>query len=339
MPMGEALRRCPDAVVLRGDFPYYRALSGRFRALLDELSPLVEAASIDEAYLDALGLERGAPPPLATARALKGRLHAETGLTASLGVAPNRTVAKIASDLRKPDGLVVVERGQEAAFLAPLPAGRLSGVGPKAQARLAERGIRTLGDLAAAPPGLLRAVFGHHGQTVAERARGVDPRPLEPGGQAKSLGHERTFAADIDDPATLERVLRDLCDRTAVDLRKGGLAARVVALKLRQADFQTLTRQRALPAPTDLAGPLAAAATALLEEALAQTGWRRVRLLGVRVAGLAAPARQLDLFSPAPLKAARLSAALAELEGRFGHQIIKRAATLPAPARDREAER
>ena len=309
MPMAQALRLCPAAVVIKGDFPYYRALSGQFRAILDDLSPTVEAASIDEAYLDATGLERGPDPPVAAARGLKERLRAATGLTASIGVATNRTVAKIASDLRKPDGLVAVAVGGEAAFLAPLAAGKLPGVGPKAQERLATAGLRTLGELAAAPAGLLRTIFGSGGQEVAQRARGIDPRPLEPRGPTKSLGHERTFATDIGDPLALRRIARELCDATATELRRKELGGRVVTLKLRQSDFQTITRQKALSAPTDLAGPLASVADELLTEALAATGWRRIRLLGVRVSALSPLVRQLDLFSAAPLRDAKLSRA------------------------------
>jgi DNA polymerase-4 len=262
------------------------------------------------------------------ATALKARLRAETGLTASVGVATNRTVAKIASDLRKPDGLVVVAVGEEAAFLAPLAAGKLPGVGPKAQERLAKARLNTLGELAAAPPGLLRQLFGNGGGEIARRAGGVDPRPLEPHGPTKSLGHERTFATDIGDPGELRRIARALCDATAAELRRQELGGRVVTLKLRQADFQTITRQRALAAPTDLAGPLATAADELLTEALTSTGWRRIRLLGVRVSDLGPLARQLDLFSAAPLRDAKLSAALHELEGRFGARVIRRAAAL-----------
>src|SRR3954453_23093934 len=281
MPIGQALRLCPDAVVIRGDFPYYRELSGQFRAILDDLSPVVEAASIAEPSVAATGVERGPDPAVAVARALKARLRGETGLTASVGVATNRTVAKIASDLRKPDGLVVVAAGEEAAFLAPLAAGKLPGVGPKAQERLARAGLRTLGGPAPAPPGLLRQLFGNGGGEIAQRAGGMDPRPLEPHEPTKSLGHERTFAADIGDPDELRRIAREMCDATAAALRRKEIGGRVVSLKLRQSDFQTITRQQALAAPTDLAGPLAAAADALLTEALAATGWRRIRLLGV----------------------------------------------------------
>jgi DNA polymerase-4 len=329
MPMAEARRRCPHAVFLRGDHAYYGELARAFRAILRDLSPVVEIASIDEAYLDATGLERsGGPgrPPVGVIEALKGRVRDELGLTASVGLAPNKLLAKIASDLRKPDGAVVVPQGPEAGarFLAPLPAGRIPGVGPKAQERLATYGVRTIGELAAAPPPLLRAVFGRFGPEVALRARGVDPRPLQPDAPAKSIGHEQTFAEDVADPAALRRALRPLCERTAAQLRQRGLGGRVVALKLRHADFQTTGRQRTLRTATDIAATILTTADALLEETLAATGWRRIRLLGVRVGGLGPLARQLDLFDPAPLRDSRLNAALDQLQARFGPDAISR---------------
>ena len=329
MPMAEARRRCPHAVFLCGDHAYYGELSRAFRAILRDLSPVVEIASIDEAYLDATGLERASAPgrpPVGVIAALKGRVRDELGLTASVGLAPNKLLAKIASDLQKPDGAVVVPQGPEAGarFLAPLPAGRIPGVGPKAQERLAAYGVRTIGELAAAPPPLLRAVFGRFGPEVALRARGVDPRPLQPDAPAKSIGHEQTFAEDVADPAMLRRALRPLCERTAAQLRQRGLGGRVVALKLRHADFETTGRQRTLRTATDAAQTILATAGALLDETLAATGWRRIRLLGVRVGGLGPLARQLDLFDPAPLRDSRLNAALDQLQARFGAGAIQK---------------
>ena len=328
MPLAEARRRCPDAVFLRGDFAYYGELARAFRAVLRDLSPTVEVASIDEAYLDATGLERAPGPPARLAEALKARLHAELGLTASVGVAPNKALAKIASDLRKPDGLVVVPQGEGARFLAPLPVGRIPGVGPKARERLAACGIHLIGELAAAPPPLLREVFGRRGAEVALLARGVDDRPLVTERAAKSVGHERTFGADVTDPAELRRALRPLCERTAAQLRREGLGGRVVALKLRHADFRTTGRQRALRPATDAPAAILGVAEQLLVETLAATGWRRIRLLGVRVGGLGPLARQLELFDPAPLRDIQLNAALDRLRARFGEGAIARG--LPA---------
>jgi DNA polymerase-4 len=346
MPAAHARRLCPDAIFLRPDFPYYRDLSGRFRAILHDLSPLVEIASIDEAYLE-VGVRETVisqgltipPPDLPTAdwplptdplaEAIKARLRAETGLTCSVGVATNKTLAKIASDLRKPDGLVVVPR-DAAAFLAPLPAGALPGVGPKAQSRLMGYGLRTIGDLAAAPPSTLRQIFGERiAAVVALRARGTDDRPLETESAAKTLGHERTFSADIADLPTLRRVIRDLAEQSAGQLRRAGLGGRSVHLKLRDETFETLGRQRALGGSTELAEPIRATAEALLDELMGTSGtpWygRRIRLLGVRVGGLGPLARQLDLFDETPQRDARLHAALDRLHERFGPGAIGRA--------------
>ncbi len=365
MPVAHARRLCPHATFLQPDFPYYRDLAHRFRAILHDTSPIVEIASIDEAYLDATGLiprlttppppllgwagcplgggvppagggGEGAPPIApdagnpnlpAFAHTIKARLLAETGLTCSIGIAPNKILAKIASDLRKPDGLVIVPPDAAAAFLAPLPAGALPGVGPKARARLAALGLRTVGDLAIAPQTLLRRVFGERiAIVVAQRARGRDDRPLETSSAPKTLGHERTFATDIASVATLRRVIRDLAEQNAAQLRRAGLGARTVSLKLRDERFETLGRQRALPGSTELADPIRSLAEALLDDIIGTPGapWhgRRIRLLGVRVGGLGPLARQLHLFDPAPQRAARLHAALDQLHDRFGPDAI-----------------
>ena len=309
MPLAHARRLCPDAVFLPGDFAYYRELSAHFRAILREQSDTVEVASIDEAYLE-LRIDEGieyvsacvcTPNPQSIAAAIKSRLRADLGLTCSIGIAPNKTLAKIASDLQKPDGLVVVRHGEAAAFLAPLPVGAIPGVGPKAQDRLHELGLRTIGDLAAAPIGLLRHLFGQKfADSLARRAQGIDDRQLETEHTAKTLGHERTFPADIASVTRLRQVIRDLTERTAEQLRQAGLGARIVVLKLRDAEFQQLTRQRALQQMTELADPLRRTAEMLLDDLLgdATAPWagRHIRLLGVRVGGLAPLARQLELF-------------------------------------------
>jgi DNA polymerase IV len=323
MPLARAQRLCPDAIFLPGDFAYYGDLARRFRAILRDTSPVVEIASIDEAYLDATGLCRAPGPPRDLAAGIKQRLRDDVGLTVSIGVAPNKTVAKIAADFHKPDGLTVVPRGQEAVFLAPLPAGVLPGIGPKARERLAAAGLRRVGDLAAAPPAVLQVIFGARWAAgIAARAQGRDDRPLEPDTPAKSLGHERTFATDVADIAVLRRAIRDLADRTARQLRRASLGGRVVTLKLRHADFQQLTRQRALRGATELAEPIRVTAEALLDDALAATGWRHIRLLGVRVSGLGPLAHQLDLFDQQTERQRRLAAALDHLRDRFGDDAI-----------------
>jgi DNA polymerase-4 len=351
MPLAHARRLCPAAVFLRGDFPYCHNLSRRFRAILHDTSPVVEIASIDEAYIecgmrnDECGisgheavpawLDTHQPIPHSALRiphSIKSRLLQDTGLTCSIGVAPNKTLAKIASDLRKPDGLVVVPQGEAAgaAFLAPLPVGAIPGVGPKAQERLAAVGIRRIGELAAASPTLLRSIFGERiAAVVASRARGIDDRPLETASVAKTLGHERTFATDIASVAELRRVIRDLAERNAAQLRRAGLGARSVSLKLRDERFETLGRQRGLRGSTELAEPIRLTAEALLDEIIGSptAPWygRRIRLLGVRVGGLGPLARQLDLFDPTPQRTARLHAALDRLHDRFGPAAIQSA--------------
>lgn len=324
MPMAQALRRCPGATVLRGDFPYYKQLSRRFRALLEELSPAVEMASIDEAYLDLTGIAPAAGPPLAAVAELQARLGAELGLTAAVGLAPNKTVAKIASELRKPGGRVVVGQGDTAAFLAPLSADRIPGIGPEAYARLARIGLRTIGDLAAAPPVLLRDLFGKRGPDLALLARGIDDRAIVTARRAVTVSHEETFATDISDPDELRRVLDQFAEKIATHLRQRGLGGRIVAVKLRHADFRTITRQRALPTMTDLPRPFRAMGARLLTEALAATGWRRIRLVGLRVGGLAPLARQLELFDSAEPRDVRLNHALDKLHARYGDHAIER---------------
>jgi DNA polymerase-4 len=316
MPLAHARRLCPDAVFLPGDFTYYRELSASFRAILREQSEIVEVASIDEAYMEcgvraaewgigSGGIAQSSPEalvnPQSIAQAIKSRLRDELGLVCSIGIAPNKTIAKIASDLQKPDGLVIVRHGAEAEFLAPLPVGALPGIGPKAQERLHALGIRRLGDLAAAPDSLLRHLFGNKfAADVARRARGSDDRALETEHTAKTIGHERTFPVDIASVARLRGVVRDLTERTAEQLRRAGLGARIVVLKVRDADFEQLTRQRALHQMTELADPLRRTAEALLDDLLAAptAPWagRHIRLIGVRVGGLSPLARQLELF-------------------------------------------
>lgn len=322
MPVGQALRLCPEAVCLSPDSAYYRQLARRFHALLARFSPLVEIASIDEAVLDLSHSERAFGPPHEVAGAIKRAVRDELDLTVSLGVAGNRLVAKIAADLDKPDGLRLVTPGGEAAFLAPLPVERLPGVGPKATERLHQMGVDTLGALATLPLSLLQPLFGRRAEEVVLRARGVDERlvaaadePAEPG----SVGHERTFPRDLA-AAEIDAALDDLAARTGRDLRRRGLQAEAVTVKLRYGDFETVSRQRRLP-PTDDHRRIAAVARELAEAIL---GRRRapVRLLGVRVAARGPAALQLALFDD-PLRRRRLDGLLDQLTERYGPEVIR----------------
>jgi len=295
MPMYQALKLCPVAVVLRPRHDRYREYSRRVMAILHQTSPLVEQMSVDEAYLDLTDQVLAWDEGVELARRLQGRVRDEVGLSASLGVATNKLVAKVASDRDKPGGLTVVRPGEEAAFLAPLPVRVLWGVGPVTAGKLAEAGVTTVGQLAQVSEGELQARFGRHGVAMARHARGMDDRPVVTEHEIKSVSQEQTFARDISDPEALKRQVRRLSQGVSRRLKKAGLAAGTVAVKLRYADFDTVTRQMTLTVPTDDAREIYRAALALLKRA-----WDRekgpVRLLGVAGRHLSPPPGQLTLW-------------------------------------------
>ena len=262
----------------------YQQASRDVMAILRRFTPLVEPISIDEAFLDVTGSRALLGDGATIAAAIKAAVRDEVGLTASVGVATTKLVAKIASDLRKPDGLVVVPPGEEAAFLAPLPISRLWGVGEKTAAVLAEYGVRTIGDLAALPPDVVVRRFGKHGGSLVDRARGIDAdRVVHEGDPAKSVGHEHTFDADTSDPEIIERTLLAMADGVSGRLRSAGVRASTIAVKVRDSSFRTITRQRTLPEPTDLTEPIFRVA---LDLARPEMRGIRVRLLGVTASNL-----------------------------------------------------
>ncbi|MBI4278759.1 MAG: DNA polymerase IV [Armatimonadetes bacterium] len=249
MPMREALRLCPQAIFLPVDFAAYEAVSARLMALLREITPLVQPVSLDEAFLDATECAAAAEE---IARTLKARIRGDLGLTASVGVAPNKLLAKIASDMHKPDGLTIITAERAAEMLAPLPVSRLWGVGPKAEARLREIGITTIGDLARVPEERLVETFGGAwGRMLAEHARGIDDSPVETHREPKSMSRETTFERDIQDQETLRGVLREMSDDLAGWLRESGYGARTVTVKVRFGDFTTVTRSLTMPEAVD----------------------------------------------------------------------------------------
>lgn len=284
-PMRTALRLCPTAVRQPPRFQRYREVSTAVMAIFAAWTPLVEPLSLDEAFLDLSASFTDAS--VATLSAAGGRLqaevHAATGLKLSVGIGTNKTVAKIASDLEKPAGLVVVPPGTEAAFLAPLPVRRLWGVGPRAEARLHAAGVQRIGEIAAADRGWLERSFGSWGLTLHELANGRDPRPVTPERALKQVSRETTFARDVSEAADLEHCLDDLVAAVARDLHRRELQGRTVTLKLRDSQFHTLTRQTTLATPTDDATLITHVAARLLAGEL-QPG-RRFRLLGVGVSG------------------------------------------------------
>jgi DNA polymerase-4 len=297
--------------------------------ILRRFTPKVEPISIDEAFLDVAGSEQlfGQPPEIA--RRIKAAIRDERGLTASVGVAATRLVAKIASELRKPDGLVVVPAGEEAAFLAPLPIERLWGVGAKSRAALADYGVHTIGDLAAVPVDLLARRFGKSGPILHERARGIDPTPIGLEADAKSMSHEHTFDVDAADREEIERTLLSLAEGVAGRLREAGVRARGVSLKFRDSDFVTITRQRTLREPTDLAEDLYRAVVELSRPEVRAVAGRglKVRLLGVAAFHLSV-AEQIGLFEPPNVKRERAAEAVDAVRRKFGRKAIARARLL-----------
>jgi DNA polymerase-4 len=286
-PMRTALVRCPGAVRVSPRFGRYREISEQVMAIFRSWTPLVEPLSLDEAYLDLSEYLGGMPPDTVreAAAQIKREVREATGLTVSVGAGTTKSVAKIASDLKKPDGLVVVPPGAERVFLAPLPAGKLWGVGPKAQERLQRIGVRTIGDIAALDGRWLEVRFGKWGQMLHELALGIDPRPVTPERETKSVSVETTFAEDIWDPVQIDECLTELAGQVCHRLRRHDLRGRTVTLKLRDAQFETHTRQRTLPAATDVDSVVLDAARRLLAPEL--TPGRRLRLLGIGLSGFA----------------------------------------------------
>jgi DNA polymerase IV len=335
MPISRAYRLCRDAVYLPVDMDKYGAVSRQIMALLAEWTPLLEPVSIDEAFLDVTASRalRGDGPTIA--REIKARIRAEVALTASVGVAPNKFLAKVASDLEKPDGLVVVDAGREAAFLAPLPVSRLWGVGRVTATELEALGIQTIGQLAGLSPTALEARFGSHGPALAELARGRDDRPVEPFGAPKSMGAEETFGTDHGDFERLRATLRAQAERVARELRAEGYAGRVVTLKIRFADFSTYTRAHS-GEPTQDGLRIYQEACGLLDRVrLVQP----VRLIGLSVSGLGAAGQgQLGLFGPDAARQERLGRALDRLAERFGGDAVRPASLLGRRRSRRGAE-
>ena len=327
MPMGSALRMCPHAVVIRPRFDAYQAASGEFFSILSEYSPLVEGLSLDEAFLDVTGEERlfGDGPTIA--RTIKDRVRAEIRLTVSAGVAPSKFVAKIASDLRKPDGLVVVEHGQETAFLHPLPVGRLWGVGKVTEETLRQLGLTTIGDVARYDVArLARRIGADSANHLAALAAGLDDRDVEPDRAPVSIGHEDTFMEDLHARPPLEVHLLDQADRVCARLREGGYRARVITLKVKYADHSRTSRRRTLPRPTADGRLVGTTARALLAE-VTDVERRGVRLTGVSCSGLEsedAP-RQLGFDEGSAERGEALGKALDKIAARFGTGSVKRA--------------
>jgi DNA polymerase-4 len=331
MPTREALRRCPDAVVVAPRIAHYAAISAEVFAVFHEFTPLVQGLSLDEAFLDVTASRDALGDGETIAREIKRRVRVRTGLNASVGVAPNKLVAKIASDLRKPDGLVVLREDEVRATLDPLPVRRLFGLGPKTVPRLEELGIRTFADLRLASPSLLRPVFGRYTERVQQRAAGIDDRPVVPDVEEKQVSAEETFDVDIADPARLHAEVHRLADKACGRLRARELAAGCVTVKIRRADFTTYTRQRAFEPRTQETRVVARIAVELLDAWLRTQPGAALRLIGVGVTDLAEQ-RQADLFdAPESTRNRALDDAVDRIRERFGRTALARASTLDSP--------
>lgn len=327
MPTAQALRLCPSLIVLPGRHQVYRDISRQVMNCLGRYTPLLEQISIDEAFLDVSDLKE---PGETIARQIQAEIRQELGLPCSIGMATNKLVAKIATDVgkaqnrseRPPCAITIVPPGQEAQFLAPLPVGALWGVGPKTEKRLAGLGILTIGDLAGWPVESLVDMFGKLGQELALRSRGIDDSPVSTFHKAKSISQETTFSKDTSNKEFLRRTLFSLSEGVGRQLRASHLCGGTVRIKIRWADFTTITRQVTLLKPTDQDKDIYLSALDLLEKA-----WKPrhpVRLLGVGVTNLGPPAHQLGLWDKASEKDRRLQETLDKLREKYGHKIVRR---------------
>ncbi|HTX06027.1 MAG TPA: DNA polymerase IV [Steroidobacteraceae bacterium] len=344
MPMGQALRLCPHAICIPPRMQRYREMSGVVFAVFHEITPLVQGLSLDEAFLDVTDSQALLGEPAAIARRIKDTIRSRTGLTASVGAATNKLVAKIASDLEKPDGLTVVPESRIREVLDPLSVRRLPGLGRKLGERVEAAGVRTLGELRMASDATLWPLFGRDTPRMRERAAGIDDRPVRPDLEEKSLSAEDTFAQDLADPRTLDAELCRLAELAGERLRARGLMAGRVGVKIRRHDFATFTRQRAIAPPTQDGRTLRNVARELLSRWLAEHSGAKLRLLGVVLTDLS-PASQLGLFDggraassgerpattaggTAHVRSARLDCAFDEVRARFGKAALRRGNTI-----------
>ncbi|HJR80723.1 MAG TPA: DNA polymerase IV [Anaerolineales bacterium] len=332
MPMSKALRLSPGLIIVSSRHSLYREVSRQVMERLHELTPLVEQISIDEAFLDISDIGE---EPESVARTLQARIQDELQLPCSIGIASNKMVAKIATEVGKalalqrnkeqglaepPNALTVVPFGEEAAFLAPLPADMLWGVGPKTYARLTDLGIHTIGDIAKWPEAELVRLFGENGRDLARHAKGTDDRPITTERETKSISQEITYSRDVRDDTVLQDTLREMSTEVAKQLRENNLAGKTIKLKLRWPDFTTLTRQTTLNQPTDQSEEIEQAALELLKSV--RKPKQAVRLIGVGVSGLGQPVRQLGLWDMEDEKSRKLQEAVDGLREKYGNKIL-----------------
>ena len=333
MPMGRALRLSPGLIIVSSRHSLYSEVSHQVMQRLHDLTSLVEQISIDEAFLDISEIRE---LPESVARKLQARIRDELQLPCSIGIASNKLVAKIATEVGKslalreikamgevkpPNAVTVVPFGEEAAFLSPLPADMLWGVGPKTSARLTELGIHTIGDIAKWPESEMVRMFGENGRDLARHSKGIDDRPITTERETKSISQEITFSRDVRDDKVLEKTIREQSAEVARQLRKNDLAGSTVKLKIRWPDFTTLTRQTTFNHRTDQEDEIASAALDLLKSVRKPN--QAVRLIGVGVSGIGQPIRQLGLWDMDNEKSRKLQEAVDELREKYGKNIIQ----------------
>jgi DNA polymerase-4 len=327
MPLKTASRLCPQAIFIEGNFRRYREASKQFMAILADFSPFVEPMGLDEAFLDVTGFESLHGTIRRMAESIKQRVMEEQGLCASIGIAPCKVVAKVASDFSKPDGLVEVKPGEERNFLAPLPVGRLPGVGKQAQKRLKELGVITIGQLASMPLKTLNSHFGITGTTMHNTANGIDSRTVELPGTAKSISRETTFREDTNNSEFLKSTLRYLGEKVGEDLRRREKKAKCVTLKIRFSDFTTGTRSQTLKQPFDSNDVIFSTGAWLLDKAL-QTGKQPIRLLGIGVSGLVEPYGQMSMLETDRQRVVHLNKTIDDIRDKYGFSAIQTGRTL-----------
>jgi DNA polymerase-4 len=327
MPTGQAMRLCPELILVSSWHSDYSEFSKRVMNILNDVTPMVEPLSIDEAFMDVSDLPE---PPLLVARSIQNRINRETLLPCSIGGATNKLVAKIANDFGKhqhkdptpPNAITIVDPGKEMDFLAPLAINALWGVGPKTEERLSKLGIRTIGELAAYPQSSLVALFGKSGLDLLARANGIDDRPIELEREAKSISQETTFERDVTDRGFLEKTIKRQSSQVASQLRKQGLASRTIRIKIRWGNFETHTRQISIDKPTNLDSIISKSALQMFDKFWPQG--KPVRLIGVGAAQLTSEPVQLNLLETNENKEEKLLRSVDELRERFGSTIVQR---------------
>ncbi len=327
MPLTTACRLCPQATFIEGSFTKYRDASQKFMAILADFSPFLEPLGLDEAYLDVTGFESLHDSIQQMAVNIKQRLKDELGLCASVGIASCKVVAKVACELSKPNGLLEVAAGEECFFLAPLPIANLPGIGKKSQQILKSLGINTISKLATMPPSGLKSHFGASGELLHRLANGIDDRKVVPPGAAKSISRETTFGKDTKNHSFLKTTLRYLSERVGAALRQQNKQAKCVTLKLRTADFKTITRHHTLPQTTDTNKTIFATGLMMLAKALSQEK-KAIRLIGIGVSNLTEPGKQLDMLDISIQRQEQLDKTIDRIRQKYGFTAIQTGRTL-----------